>query len=61
MGSTSVLLSELSPEMVLAKGIFSPTGLLLIPEGHLLTEKMVDKIRDHNMVDPINQCLLIYR
>ena len=56
-----VLLSELSPEMVLAKGIFSPTGLLLIPEGHVLTEKMVDKIRDHNMVDPINQCLLIYR
>jgi response regulator RpfG family c-di-GMP phosphodiesterase len=55
-----VLLSELKPGMVLARGIYSPGGLLLIPEDTQLNEKILKKITDHNMVDPISQRLLIY-
>lgn len=55
-----VLLSELSPGMTLARGIFSPAGLLLIPEESVLNDRILRKITDHNMVDPINQRLLVY-
>jgi response regulator RpfG family c-di-GMP phosphodiesterase len=55
-----VLLSELQPGMMLARGIFSPGGLLLIPEESVLNERILKKITDHNMVDPINQRLLVY-
>lgn len=55
-----VLLSELRSGMVLAKGLYSPTGLLLIPEGHSLNERTLEKIKLHNQVDPINQRLLVY-
>ena len=55
-----VLLSELTPGMTLARGIFSPGGLLLIPEESMLNERILKKITDHNMVDPISQRLLVY-
>lgn len=55
-----VLLAELEPGMILARGIYSPGGLLLIPEDTQLNEKILKKITDHNMVDPISQRLLIY-
>ncbi len=55
-----VLLSELKPGMLLARGIYSPGGLLLIPEETVLNEKTLKKITDHNMVDPISQRLLVY-
>ena len=55
-----VLLGELRPGMVLAKGIYSPAGLLLIPDGHVLSEQSLRKIRSHNLADPINQRLLVY-
>lgn len=55
-----VLLSELEPGMVLAKGIYSPNGLLLIPESETLTEKTLRKIHGHNLSDSINQRLLVY-
>lgn len=54
-----VLFSELQPGMVLAKGLYSPTGLLLIPEGTVMNERSLAKIRDHNTVDPLNQRLLV--
>ena len=55
-----VLLSELLPGMVLAKGIYTAGGLLLIPEGQQLSEPFIDKLRNHNRLSPISQSLLVY-
>jgi HD-GYP domain-containing protein (c-di-GMP phosphodiesterase class II) len=55
-----ILLDELEPGMVLASGIYSPHGLLLIGEGQLLGPGTISKIRDHNQIAPISQRLLVY-
>jgi response regulator RpfG family c-di-GMP phosphodiesterase len=55
-----VLLSELQPGMVLAKGIYTANGLLLIPEGQPLSPGSISKILNHNRVSPISQALLVY-
>jgi len=55
-----ILFSELQPGMVLAKGIYSPSGLLLIPEGHILNDLTMKKIREHNQADRIPSRLLVY-
>jgi response regulator RpfG family c-di-GMP phosphodiesterase len=55
-----VLLSELKPGMVLARGIYTANGLLLIPDGQRLTETFISKLNHHNRVDPITQSLLVY-
>lgn len=55
-----ILLDELEPGMVLASGIYSPHGLLLIGEGQSLGPGTIAKIRSHNQVTPINQRLLVY-
>jgi response regulator RpfG family c-di-GMP phosphodiesterase len=55
-----VLLTELSPGMILAKGIYTSTGMLLIPSGQKLTETYIDKIVNHHRISPISQSLLVY-
>lgn len=55
-----VMLSELKPGMVLAKGIYTANGLLLIPEGQKLSETFIDKLHNHNRINPISQTLLVY-
>lgn len=55
-----VMLDDLRPGMVLANGIFSPHGMLLIGEGQALTGPMIAKIQNHNFVSPISQRLLVY-
>ena len=55
-----IMLEELEPGMVLASGIYSPHGLLLIGEGQLLGPGTIAKIRDHNQITPISQRLLVY-
>jgi response regulator RpfG family c-di-GMP phosphodiesterase len=55
-----ITLSELEPGMVLANGIYSPHGLLLIGEGQALSPGTISKIRSHNQVTPISQRLLVY-
>lgn len=55
-----VLLSELRPGMVLAKGIYTVNGLLLIPDGQRLTETYIEKLLNHNRITPITQSLLVY-
>lgn len=55
-----ILFSELSPGMVLAGDIKSPLGLLLLPEGHVITEDSLKKIIRHNMSDPIHHQILVY-
>jgi HD-GYP domain-containing protein (c-di-GMP phosphodiesterase class II) len=55
-----ILLDELAPGMVLASGIYSPHGLLLIGEGQSLGPSTIAKIRSHDQITPINQRLLVY-
>lgn len=55
-----IMLHELEPGMVLANGIYSPHGLLLIGEGQSLSQGTIAKIRSHNQVTPISQRLLVY-
>jgi response regulator RpfG family c-di-GMP phosphodiesterase len=55
-----IMLEELEPGMVLASGIYSPHGLLLIGEGQSLGPATIAKIRNHNQITPINQRLLVY-
>jgi response regulator RpfG family c-di-GMP phosphodiesterase len=55
-----VLLSELAPGMVVAKGIYNANGLLLIPEGQCLNGPAIDKLRNHDRVQPISQTLVVY-
>ncbi len=55
-----ILLGELAPGMVLASGIYSPHGLLLVGEGQALGPATITKILNHNDVTPIEQRLLVY-
>ena len=55
-----IMLNELEPGMVLANGIYSPHGLLLIGEGQALSPGTIFKIRSHNQVTPIGQRLLVH-
>jgi response regulator RpfG family c-di-GMP phosphodiesterase len=55
-----VLLAELSPGMQLATGIYSPTGILLIPEGHRLDDSTISKIRNHSHLTSLPQQLLVF-
>jgi response regulator RpfG family c-di-GMP phosphodiesterase len=55
-----IMLHELEPGMVLASGIYSPHGLLLVGEGQEMNPSAIAKIRSHNQVTPISQRLLVY-
>ena len=55
-----IMLHELEPGMILANGIYSPHGLLLIGEGQALSPGTIAKIRSHNQTTPISQRLLVY-
>ena len=55
-----LMLNELRPGMHLARGIFSPAGLLLIPEGQELTTPTIAKIKNHNLLTNVTQRLLVY-
>ena len=55
-----ILIAELLPGMVLAKGIYTPNGLLIVPEGQPLSEDSIGKILSHNQTNPIIQSLLVY-
>jgi response regulator RpfG family c-di-GMP phosphodiesterase len=55
-----VLLSELAPGMVLAQGVYSENGVLLIPDGQRLTSTYIDKLMNYNRINPISQSLLVY-
>ena len=51
---------ELRPGMVLATGIYSPHGLLLVREGQPLNPATISKIRNHHVLDPLAPRLLVY-
>jgi hypothetical protein len=46
--------------MVLAKGIFSPSGMLLVPEGHRLTEGSLARIQKQKSDTYDNQKLIVF-
>jgi response regulator RpfG family c-di-GMP phosphodiesterase len=55
-----IMLDDLSPGMVLAGGLYSPHGMLLVGEGQSLSSGTISKIRSHNLMTPITQRLLVY-
>jgi response regulator RpfG family c-di-GMP phosphodiesterase len=55
-----VPLTDLRPGMVLAEGIYSENGMLLIPDGQRLTATYIDKLLNYNRINPIAQSLLVY-
>ncbi len=55
-----IILGELRPGMILAKGIYSPTGLLLVPEGRLLNATYIEKVLNYNRIQPLVQTLTVY-
>jgi response regulator RpfG family c-di-GMP phosphodiesterase len=55
-----VLLTDLRPGMILAQGIYTSTGILLFPDGQRLTPTYIDKLLNHNRINPISQSLLVY-
>ena len=55
-----VRLSELRPGMVLAQGIYTASGTLLVPDGQRLTEPFIDLLNNHHRIHPIAQSLLVY-
>jgi response regulator RpfG family c-di-GMP phosphodiesterase len=55
-----MLLSELQPGMVLATSVHTASGMLLIPEGQRLSAAYIDKLRNHDRVNPIRQSLLVH-
>ena len=55
-----VIIGELRPGMVLACGIYSPTGLLLVPEGRQLNATYIEKVLNYNRIQPLVQTLTVY-
>jgi response regulator RpfG family c-di-GMP phosphodiesterase len=55
-----VKLSELRPGMVLAQGIYTASGTLLVPDGQRLTAPFIDMLNNHHRIHPIAQSLLVY-
>jgi response regulator RpfG family c-di-GMP phosphodiesterase len=55
-----VSLGELRPGMVLACGVYSENGLLLVPEGQRLNSTAIEKLANHDRVQPITQSLVVY-
>lgn len=55
-----VLLSELRPGMVLAQGIYTSSGLLLVSEDQALSDTYIEKLRNHDKINPITHSLIVY-
>ncbi|HEV2693992.1 MAG TPA: HD domain-containing phosphohydrolase [Verrucomicrobiae bacterium] len=53
-------LNELRPGMVLATGIYTPNGLLLVPEGKTLNATYIEKVLNYNRFQPLVQALTVY-
>jgi response regulator RpfG family c-di-GMP phosphodiesterase len=55
-----IMLSELRPGMILARGIHTYNGLLLVSEGQQLNATFIEKVLNHNRIQPITQALVVY-
>ncbi len=55
-----VTLADLRPGMVLAQDIYASNGLLLVPEGQRMNATFIEKVLNHNRIQPITQSLVVY-
>jgi response regulator RpfG family c-di-GMP phosphodiesterase len=55
-----VTLAELRPGMVLARGIYTNTGMLLVPEEQQLNATFIEKVLNYNRIQPIPLSLVVY-
>jgi response regulator RpfG family c-di-GMP phosphodiesterase len=55
-----VALTDLRPGMVLARGIHTYNGLLLVSEGQQLNATFIEKVLNHNRIQPITEALMVY-
>ena len=55
-----VSLADLRPGMVLARGIYTHSGMLLVPEDQLLNATFIEKVLNYNRIQPIAQSLIVY-
>jgi response regulator RpfG family c-di-GMP phosphodiesterase len=55
-----VSLGQLRPGMVLAKGIHTYNGLLLVSQGQQLNATYIEKVLNHNRIQPITENVVIY-
>jgi response regulator RpfG family c-di-GMP phosphodiesterase len=55
-----VLLSDLEVGMRLARGIASPSGMLLVPSGRELDAVAISKLKNHSHLNLLSERLLIY-
>jgi response regulator RpfG family c-di-GMP phosphodiesterase len=55
-----ISLADLRPGMVLAKGIHTYNGLLLVSEGQQLNATFIEKVLNHNRIQPITEALVVY-
>ncbi len=53
-------LADLRPGMVLARGIYSRRGELLLPEGQALDPACIEQLRSQNQLESFPQSLLVY-
>jgi response regulator RpfG family c-di-GMP phosphodiesterase len=53
-------LGDLRPGMVLAKGVHTYNGLLLVSEGQKLNATFIEKVLNHNRIQPITEALVVY-
>ncbi len=55
-----ISLADLRPGMVLARGIHTYNGLLLVSEGQQLNATFIEKVLNHNRIRPITEALVVY-
>ncbi len=55
-----VLMVELQPGMELARGVVTPSGMLLVPEGQVLNTFSIMKLVNHSRLHLVTERLLVY-
>lgn len=55
-----VSLSELKPGMTVAAGVKTSGGMLLVPEGQVLTDAQVQAIENHHRIQKLSSTVLVY-
>ncbi len=53
-------LGELRPGMTLSRCIYTSNGLVLVPEGQQLNATYIEKLLNHNRIQPLGQTLVVY-
>jgi response regulator RpfG family c-di-GMP phosphodiesterase len=56
----AVSLKDLAPGMIVARGVYSQTGVLLASEGQRLSEAYIQKLRIHAGTHPLTQSFVVY-